>query len=123
MNENFASRIKKRRVDLGLTQDELAQKIHNTSKQTISNWEKGVSKPKYDELVSLATALHTTVGYLVDGVQPVAQNEPPTGFLLVEKDELIKMQKRMIELQEQVIEKQAKQNHSVSTPSESSISK
>jgi cell division protein FtsB len=38
-------------------------------------------------------------------------------------EQLVKYQQKELEDQKQVIEKQAKQNHSVSTPSESSISK
>lgn len=43
------------RVNAGLTQSDVAKKMH-ISKQTIVNWEKGVSEPKIsqmDELLSL----------------------------------------------------------------------
>lgn len=57
-------RIKKRRKDLGLTQDQLAGLI-NSRKSTISNYETGYSSPSGEVLKDLATALKTSVDYLL----------------------------------------------------------
>ncbi len=39
---NFGENLRKLRTNLGITQDELAQKI-NISAQAVSKWERGVS--------------------------------------------------------------------------------
>ncbi len=41
----FSKQIKKYRLDSNLSQDELAEKVYVT-RQTISNWENGVSQTK-----------------------------------------------------------------------------
>lgn len=41
----FSKQIKKYRLDSKLSQDELAEKVYVT-RQTISNWENGVSQTK-----------------------------------------------------------------------------
>lgn len=58
-------RIKKRRLEKGLSQGELGKLIHK-SMQVISNWERGYTPTiSHEDLVSLATALDVTVDYLV----------------------------------------------------------
>ena len=54
------NRIKKLREELNLTQDELA-KLLNTTKQTISKYEKGiVTNIPSDRIEELAKILHST---------------------------------------------------------------
>ena len=48
--------IKKLRTEQGLSQDELAERIH-VVRQTVSKWERGTSVPDADSLVALARAL------------------------------------------------------------------
>lgn len=57
-------RLKNRRKDLGLTQDQLAD-IVNTKKSTISNYETGYSSPNPEMLRDLADALKTTTDFLL----------------------------------------------------------
>ncbi|MEW4192172.1 helix-turn-helix transcriptional regulator [Bacillus altitudinis] len=57
-------RIKKRRIQLGLTQTQLAEKV-NTKKTTISNYETGYSTPSTEMLSDLAGVLQTTADYLL----------------------------------------------------------
>ena len=61
LNEN----IKKFRQAKGLSQEELALKI-NVVRQTVSKWEKGLSVPDAQILVSIADALDTSVADLLD---------------------------------------------------------
>lgn len=49
-------KIKKRRVELGITQKELADKI-NVRYQTLQFWETGNRKPKIDNIKKIADAL------------------------------------------------------------------
>lgn len=56
--------ISKRRKELGLTQNQLAQKL-NLSFQAVSKWENGSAYPDITSLPKLAAALNTTVDALL----------------------------------------------------------
>ncbi|MBQ3126455.1 MAG: helix-turn-helix transcriptional regulator [Clostridia bacterium] len=58
--------IAERRRALGLTQDELAGKLHVTGK-AVSKWERGLSFPGVDLLIPLAESLGVTVMDLLAG--------------------------------------------------------
>lgn len=60
LNEN----IKAVRKSKGLSQEELAARLH-VVRQTISKWEKGLSVPDTDLLLSLSEALETPVSILL----------------------------------------------------------
>lgn len=61
-----ARHIKKRRSELGMTQDSLAEKLFVT-RQTVSNWETGRSQPDIDTLVRIAEVLKTDASALIYG--------------------------------------------------------
>ena len=63
---SIGDNIKKRRQKLNMSQDELANKIFVT-RQTISNYEVGKSKPSIEMLETLAAALDCELDYLVYG--------------------------------------------------------
>lgn len=70
---NVGERIKLRRHQLGLSQNDLAA-LMNTSQQQIWRYEKGENKPTTDVIAALATALETTADYLIglsDEIKPV----------------------------------------------------
>lgn len=67
--------IKKLRTARGLTQDQLAEQLYVT-RQTISNWERGTSRPDLDQLEAIAGALGTDVTTLLYGTRPA--QSPPT---------------------------------------------
>ncbi len=60
----FANNLKECRKQLGMTQNELAQKIEYTGK-SISKWESGSFVAPTDALLKLAKALEVTVDYLL----------------------------------------------------------
>lgn len=74
------SRIKSRRVELGLTQSELAIKL-NASSQVISNWERNYTKPTHEDIVNLSEVLEVSTDYLLIGSQP---STPPLEDWIVE---------------------------------------
>lgn len=58
-------RIRARRKEVGVSADELADKV-GVSRSTIFRWENGfIEKMPGDKLVPIARALQTTVGYLM----------------------------------------------------------
>lgn len=56
MKNTIAKNIKARRIACGMTQEELAAKVF-TTRQTISNYETGKSKPDYETIGKIAAAL------------------------------------------------------------------
>ena len=52
----FAENLRARRAALGLTQEELAEKLHVT-RQAVSNWENGKHQPDLEMLALLSWAL------------------------------------------------------------------
>lgn len=60
----FSENLKALRKAKGLTQEELAARLHIV-RQTVSKWEKGLSVPDAELLIRLAEALDTTVSHLL----------------------------------------------------------
>lgn len=61
MNEkkSFGEYIRKKRLELGLTQKELAEQLFVTE-STVSKWERGLSYPDVSMVTSICAALHIT---------------------------------------------------------------
>ena len=70
----IGGRIKKRRNDLGLSQEDLAEKLF-TSKQMISSYENNKTELKVQIVKELAVALGTTTSFLIDGNEAVTYKE------------------------------------------------
>lgn len=62
---SIGERIKNRRLDLGMTQSELARKVGYTSRSTINKIEKDGHGMSQDKIVAIAKALNTTPSYLM----------------------------------------------------------
>ena len=58
-------RIKARRIELGLTQDELAKKLGYKSRSTINKIELNINDITQPKIIDFAAALDTTVSYLM----------------------------------------------------------
>ncbi len=63
--KRFGKKIKLARVELDLTQTQLAQKI-NTKQKNISRYETGSSMPSIETLVKMVKVLKKKVGYFFD---------------------------------------------------------
>ena len=64
----IGARISKRRKLMGLTQEQLAEKM-DVSIQMISNLERGVKAIRIDNLVKLSQILNVTTDYILTGYQ------------------------------------------------------
>ena len=60
MKNTVGKNIVKLRKEQGMSQEQLAQKIHVT-RQAVSNWETGRSQPDLDMLEALASAFGTDI--------------------------------------------------------------
>lgn len=62
----FSETMKKRRMELGLTQQEVADRLFVT-RQTISNWENGKNFPDIPMLVTISDSFDLSLDYLLKG--------------------------------------------------------
>ncbi|MBQ9030428.1 MAG: helix-turn-helix transcriptional regulator [Parasporobacterium sp.] len=62
---NIGDRIRAKRIELGMTQDELAKKVGYSSKTAISKIESGERDLKQTKIRLLADALETTTDYIM----------------------------------------------------------
>lgn len=85
----LSENIKTRRKAKGLSQEELALRLH-VVRQTISKWEQGLSVPDADLLLALSQALDTPVSDLLGETLP--QSEAPDLQELSQRLEAINLQ-------------------------------
>lgn len=67
-----ARNLKRLRKQTGLTQEELAERLHVT-RQAVSSWETAKTQPDIETLTALAAALGTDVNELIYGPRPAAE--------------------------------------------------
>ena len=85
LNEN----IKAVRKAKGLSQEALAIRL-NVVRQTVSKWERGLSVPDSEMLISISDVLETPVGVLLG--ETVAENAPDDLKAISEKLETVNLQ-------------------------------
>ena len=64
---SIGNNIKSNRKKLGITQEQLAEKI-NVTRQAVSNWENGKTEPDVETLTKIAQIFDTSIDELVDGI-------------------------------------------------------
>lgn len=62
----FSKILKEKRKELGLTQQEVANKL-NVTRQTISNWEVGKSYPDIPTLIEISNFYNLSLDYMLKG--------------------------------------------------------
>ena len=65
MIETIGSRIAGLRRQAGLSQSDLARRMH-VSRASVQSWECGENYPSTDNLISLAKVFHVSTDYLLD---------------------------------------------------------
>lgn len=72
-------RIRARRIELGLTVEELAKKMGYKDKSSISKIENGKADIPQSKVIAFARALNTTTAYLM-GIDTAKEISIPAGF-------------------------------------------
>ncbi len=72
--------IRRRRIELKMTQQELADSVGYKTRSSIAKIEKNNTGVSQDQLLIMARVLHTTVNYLITGT--VSENEIPHGEVI-----------------------------------------
>ena len=83
---DIGKRIRRRREELGMTQEELADKLHYKSKTTIAKIENGTNDIVQSKVVEFAKALRTSPAYLMGWIDIAEQNKPTADELQKFKD-------------------------------------
>lgn len=66
MEKTIGMRIKECRKRMGMTQEDLAERLY-IPKSTLSAYERDIVDMKMSAIQQIAKELHTTAGYLIDG--------------------------------------------------------
>ena len=76
-NKMIGAIIRRRRIELGLSQEELAERCGFKSKSSINKMESGVQGLPQSKIIAVARALETTPGYILgwEGVEENQQQE------------------------------------------------
>ena len=76
-NKMIGAIIRRRRIELGLSQEELAERCGFKSKSSINKMEAGVQGLPQSKIIAVARALETTPGYILgwEGVEENQQQE------------------------------------------------
>lgn len=80
---DVGNRIKMRRKELGLSQEELARKLGYKSRSTVNKIEKGVNEITQSKILAFAKALDTSVNYLMG--DDVEENHTNFADLMTQK--------------------------------------
>jgi|GEM_PF-2459817 len=93
--EKTGKLIRERRAQLGMRQEDLAEKVH-VSRSAVSKWERGVSFPDVEVLEPLASALEISVSDLLSGkVKEKTDEEPLKNLIAVQKEKNEKRRRRI----------------------------
>lgn len=76
----IGNRIKARREELGLTQQQLADRLGYKSKATINKIEMGINGISQRRIVDFANALQTSIEYLMEMDKAGDENSQQTGW-------------------------------------------
>lgn len=74
LSEDIGTRLREQRSKIGLTQDQLAEKL-GVSKRTQGNYESGASDPTASYLSLAASLLGFDVMYILSGVRTTPKND------------------------------------------------
>ena len=77
MEENIGRRIRTLRERAGLTQEDVAEAM-NVSRQAVSKWESGLSRPSSENLIRLARLLNVELTDIIGQPESKEEEPPPT---------------------------------------------
>ena len=97
MSTHIGLKIKERRMELGLTQEELAAKMGYKSKSAINKIELGVNDVSQSKVVKLAEALHTTPAHLM-GWDKEPENLADLAATILQDQQLLNMAEKYLTL-------------------------
>lgn len=97
----FADRFKSRRLQLGLNQREISEKL-NIQRSTITNYENGNITPTAEKLPEIANILNTSVDYLLGRSDYINKADMVTQIRRATKDGIHDIEILIGDLKEQI---------------------
>lgn len=97
----FADRFKSRRLQLGLNQREISEKL-NIQRSTITNYENGNITPTAEKLPEIASILNTSVDYLLGRSDYINKADMVTQIRRATKDGIHDIEILIGDLKEQI---------------------
>ena len=98
-----------RKIYLKINQIDFAKEI-GVSIATYQRFERGESELSGEAILNIMDIYGVRRQWLRNGVEPIFEEiiseEPPVGYTVIKTEDIVSMQKRMIELQDKVIERQ-----------------
>lgn len=89
-SDAIGTRIRERREQLHMTQDDLARKLGYTSRSTIAKIEAGQNELRQNRIMQMAEALHTSPSYLMGWTDdPELESEPKAPLRSESTEELL----------------------------------
>ncbi len=79
----FGDRLRKARLNANITQQELATKI-GAKANSVSNWEKGISRPDIEQVGQICTVLNVSANFLID-TSEISETITPTDKIMLNK--------------------------------------
>lgn len=81
----FGERVKERRIELGWTQEELAEKMGYKSKSSINKIELGINDVTQSKIIKFAEVMNTSVEYLMGWDEAVPTSGQESEYYLDEE--------------------------------------
>jgi repressor LexA len=75
----FSEKFKSKRKETGLSQREIAPKLH-VSQQTVASWENGTRMPSPDVMLTIAEFFNVSTDYLLGRENATSPDDPLTGL-------------------------------------------
>lgn len=105
--KEMGERIRDRRINLGISQIDLAKKIGYSNRSSLIKLEKGEVDPSQSKMIALAKALDTTPGYLMgweeSDIDPQWGNDDANRKYLADKPELLEIYNDLVKNDELTI--------------------
>lgn len=125
VNENFqvefGERVRIRREEIGMTQDELAEKLNYKHKSSVSKIEKGIAAVPNTKIVAIAKVLDCSVQYLM-GREKTVQTGLKSIYPLTEEETRILLLYRKASERDKTIINSVLESYEEETPSHSESS-
>ena len=97
----IGQRIKQRRIELGMTQEELAHKMGYASKTTINKIENGINDVTQSKIIAFSKALETSVSYLMGWDDNLNKDAATLTVDLLSDEDAMKAMRKILELNEE----------------------
>ncbi|MFV1951774.1 MAG: helix-turn-helix domain-containing protein [Nitrospinota bacterium] len=88
-SKSIGKKIKDRRQEIGMTQEQLAEKMGVTYQQ-VQRYENGVNKLNVEQLQVIADSLDVPISFFFEDTQPIRIRDAKSQYVSVEEEKFLK---------------------------------